>query len=299
MSNDANLGNCLKGIGWVIGGVVFILILTSGAGAAYIIFAGIVIIVGIIWWYIDESEKKAKEEAEYKKRQEERKRKEEEAARKRREEEAARKRREEERKRKEAERKRLQQIAKSSQLLSSKYKPIERYVIKIEPLINEYFNITNKTNQISDLETIKNYVAEIKSKMPAISSLTNYSDLTVKDKITASNIVNKYQKIINRTNSLSDLVEKRLLELRRLKKFYKVLKKAQSIRISDLASLLEYPDTTLLLQWLLDLPDDYNVIIDGDVVRFKFGNISTEVDNSIDKLINEFQKWEKSGEGKI
>ncbi|MHA1114979.1 MAG: hypothetical protein K9W45_07375 [Candidatus Heimdallarchaeum aukensis] len=87
---------------------------------------------------------------------------------------------------------------------------------------------------------------------------------------------------------------KELTEEERKAKFEQILMKYEEIEIETMAELLGFTDELALQKFLLDLPTD-NIRIKGKTVFVDKKGVSGEIEN----LLEQFQKWEKSGIGKV
>jgi len=66
-------------------------------------------------------------------------------------------------------------------------------------------------------------------------------------------------------------------------------------------SLLKFDDRSAFYHWIISLPDDL-VVIDGDYIVFSFASADSskvEIDDAIDRLLDEFSSFERSRDGKI
>lgn len=91
------------------------------------------------------------------------------------------------------------------------------------------------------------------------------------------------------------------LSVRRQETLEKILKKVKRMLVQDLVELLEFPDTRTLTKWLLDLPDDYPLKLDGSAVIIETAGLKTQQDvqQTIDDLLSQFEEWEESQHGKM
>ncbi len=99
-------------------------------------------------------------------------------------------------------------------------------------------------------------------------------------------------------NSYSDW---QIIEKRR-KTLESIAHKATRIAIKDFMTLLDFDDLPTFYQWILDRPDNI-LVIDGDYVKFNFSSntsfSSSDVDDAIDRLLEEFSSLERSKQGKV
>lgn len=72
----------------------------------------------------------------------------------------------------------------------------------------------------------------------------------------------------------------------RVEQFSKVIRKSKKVRLSDFAELL-MTEKTALLSWIYDLPDDYEITINGDYVEF-----GESIVDQVEEIINLLEKPE-------
>ena len=74
----------------------------------------------------------------------------------------------------------------------------------------------------------------------------------------------------------------------------RVLKRVERVPVAQLAKLLRFRDADALVEWLVDLPEDTPLRLDGDYVVVRTGTSAAE----IDRLVALIQKVEESPEAR-
>ncbi|MBD3192985.1 MAG: hypothetical protein GF308_20275 [Candidatus Heimdallarchaeota archaeon] len=81
----------------------------------------------------------------------------------------------------------------------------------------------------------------------------------------------------------------------------KIINTYSRIELTNMAELLEFDDTLELQRWILSLSDKNSFYIEGSevVIAEKLQDDATEAEAAISKLLNDFDKFEQEGRGKI
>lgn len=93
-----------------------------------------------------------------------------------------------------------------------------------------------------------------------------------------------------------ELQETRSENLRKILKRY-----GNQISLSKMAQLLEFKDIIDLEKWLLSLPEDIALQIEGDQVLLpqELQSGTKEAEQAIDKLLARFEEYERQAQGKV
>ncbi len=81
-----------------------------------------------------------------------------------------------------------------------------------------------------------------------------------------------------------------------LQKFSKILNVYNEINLDKMAKLIGFRNSIDLEQWILDLPEKYHTYL---TIRGKNVIIQSNISETIDDLLNEFEKWDSRKSGKI
>lgn len=81
-----------------------------------------------------------------------------------------------------------------------------------------------------------------------------------------------------------------------LQKFSKILNVYNEINLDKMAKLIGFRTSIDLEQWILDLPEKYHTYL---TIRGKNVIIQSNISETIDDLLNEFEKWDSRKSGKI
>lgn len=87
-------------------------------------------------------------------------------------------------------------------------------------------------------------------------------------------------------NALESLQKKKKNNQKEL--FKKAILRSKNLKFSQLSQLLHIPESDLL-EWLLDLPEEYGFTIDQDVIEFN----KSSVEDHIDELLRSFENNKK------
>ncbi len=99
------------------------------------------------------------------------------------------------------------------------------------------------------------------------------------------------------TNYLQSMKQQeKQIQNNRSELFEKILKKTRKISLKNITKLLGYSSMDDFLLWLYELPDEYAVTVDGDVILFNWKD--NEVEELIQSLVKNFEKWENKGDKK-
>ena len=83
--------------------------------------------------------------------------------------------------------------------------------------------------------------------------------------------------------------------VKKLQKFSKILNVYNEINLDKMAKLIGFRNSIDLEQWILDLPEKYSTYL---TIRGKNVIIQSNISETIDDLLNEFEKWEIEPEEK-
>ncbi|UJG44083.1 MAG: hypothetical protein K9W46_02620 [Candidatus Heimdallarchaeum endolithica] len=85
--------------------------------------------------------------------------------------------------------------------------------------------------------------------------------------------------------------QEQMTEQKRLQKLKRVMKRTEKITIDNLSPLLGFTKKVDCLEWIYILPDEYEIVVDGDYIMF--GQKSSEkIDEALERLSQEFESWE-------
>ncbi len=120
-------------------------------------------------------------------------------------------------------------------------------------------------------------------------------DLIIKNRI-QGNIEDFGSQMSDRSEQehLAQMEERKEKIFQRQEKFKKIIRRSDSLAISELAQLFDM-DRVNLLNWLYDLPEEFGFKIEQDVIKFSI----EDIDLHIDALMSSFEKMEDTGSGKI
>ena len=86
---------------------------------------------------------------------------------------------------------------------------------------------------------------------------------------------------------------------KRMETFQKMFKKTSSIQSDALMEILEFESKGKLLKWLYDLPEEYNIKVEGSLIHFNWEEKEgKDLQGAIDSLLKQYEEWELNQEGK-
>ncbi|MHA1417087.1 MAG: hypothetical protein ACTSRR_12625, partial [Candidatus Heimdallarchaeaceae archaeon] len=93
--------------------------------------------------------------------------------------------------------------------------------------------------------------------------------------------------------------QEQVTEQKRLQKLKRVMKRTEKITIDNLSPLLGFKKKVDCLEWIYILPDEYEIIVDGEYIMFS-NKSGKKIDEALKQLNQEFESWDSSDKtGKI